>query len=459
MRITTSSNKLDWVKIAVEGMQTVIRKNKYGKSFFTIYGNTFAVKDKLKDMGFRYFQGTWGLPVDKITDDVRNKLNELEIDLSPLDLDIQVEPEKTDIEEVSDVSDVEKTPVEKELERMKDGVDMAMKEAKNERVKNLLSFVDRMIERVADMTDETAQSEFVKSFLDFAARFHGYSFGNQMLIWVQNPKSTYVKGFKQWMELGREVVNWDKGIVIIAPMFRNIELSPEDAAGRTQEEIDNMSRRVYFSAVKVYDVSDTKPIAGWEEMKGKKPFEVPKLKTDPNESMEEITILFNSLVDWAKETGIDVDFEEMGEELGGYASGGKIRVNDAFQGINLFSVMVHECAHEILHWEVSADGKKVRPAGPPEARQAKEIDAETTAYIVLKHYGFETKSAPQYLALWRAKGEDIKARRENIRKSVEKIIDGIDSKIKQNTIEEVVEAKNKLKIKISKKRWNLMRIS
>jgi len=457
MKIVTSANSGEWIKIAVEGVQSIIRSNQYGRKFFTLYGNTFPIKDRLSQLGFKFFKGTWGKAVDTIDDNIKNELEGMGIDVTPLDLVLDVPQEKepaTPLSEVpSEKTAVEKTEVEKELDRMKDGVTMAMKQEGGEKVKGLLGFVDRMIERVAQMTDEASQSDFVKNFLEFAARFHDYSFHNQMLIWVQKPSATYVKGFKQWMELGREVKNWDNGIVIIAPMFKKMKYSPEELAGKTQDQINAMpQQRVFFSGVSVYDVSDTQPIANWEKMKGKKPFEPPKLKTEPNEAMEEITALVNSVTDWAKEKNIDVDFEKMNEDLGGYSAGGKIRVNDSFQGINLFSTMIHECAHEVLHWVEAKDGKKSRPAGQPESRQSKEIDAETTAYIVLKHYGFESKDAPNYLALWKAKGEDIKARRENIRKSVQAIIEGIDSKIKAN----VVEAGNRLKFKISKSQWKQM---
>lgn len=462
MRIITYANCEDWTKLLkvaqTEGVQSIVRKNQYGREFFTLYGNTFPIKDKLSQLGFKFFKGTWGKPVDSIDDKIKNGLVGLGVDISPLsitpDVNVPQEVAPGQAQQVQEVApQAEKTMVEKELERMKDGVDMAMKESGSERMKGLLSFVDRMIERVAQMTDETAQSDFIKNFLAFAARFHDYSFHNQMLIWVQKPSAQYVKGFKQWIELGREVVNWDNGITIIAPMYKKIEHAPEDFAGKSQDEVNAMNeqRRVYFGAVSVYDVSDTRIIPNWEKTKGKPAFEPPKLKTNPNEDIEEVTVLVNACMDWAKEKNIDVSSEKMGEEMGGYSAGGKIRLNDAYRGVNMFSTMVHESAHEILHWveKEGAKGEKMRP-DKQESRQSKEIDAEATAYIVLKHYGFETVDAPKYLALWKAKGEDIKARRDNIRKAVSIIIDGIDSKIKANT---AVEAKNKMKIKISKTTW------
>ena len=82
--------------------------------------------------------------------------------------------------------------------------------------------------------------------------------------------------------------------------------------------------------------------------------------------------------------------------------------------------------------------------GKTDGRMAKEIDAESTEYIVLQHYGFETTETPNYLALWQAKGEDINARRNNISESVRLIIKGIDDKVKtvdlaQDQVDELME--------------------
>jgi len=117
----------------------------------------------------------------------------------------------------------------------------------------------------------------------------------------------------------------------------------------------------------------------------------------------------------------------MDPEKGGYSAGGKVAINNTFKGINLFSTFVHEVAHEILHWK----NKDVQSTS-----QEKEIDAETTAYIVLNHFGFETKDTSNYLALWRAKGDDVRARRKNIQQASKEIINGIKSQEEKSEIEE-----------------------
>lgn len=56
------------------------------------------------------------------------------------------------------------------------------------------------------------------------------------------------------------------------------------------------------------------------------------------------------------------------------------------------------------------------------------MDAESTAFIVLSHYGFETQDTPRYIALWQGTGLDVRKRREAISKAVKAIIEGINKK-------------------------------
>ena len=63
-----------------------------------------------------------------------------------------------------------------------------------------------------------------------------------------------------------------------------------------------------------------------------------------------------------------------------------------------------------------------------------EYDAESTAYIVLQYFGFETKDSSRYLALWKGTGEKIKNRRESISKASKEIIVGLKKNIEKMVI-------------------------
>ncbi len=60
------------------------------------------------------------------------------------------------------------------------------------------------------------------AFLAFQSKFYHYSFGNTMLIYLQNPEATYVKGYRAWNKLGRYVRKGETGIKILAPCIRKV---------------------------------------------------------------------------------------------------------------------------------------------------------------------------------------------------------------------------------------------
>jgi hypothetical protein len=49
-----------------------------------------------------------------------------------------------------------------------------------------------------------------KRMLSVAAKFHNYSFNNQLMIFLQRPDATRVAGFNRWKSLGRFVKKGEK---------------------------------------------------------------------------------------------------------------------------------------------------------------------------------------------------------------------------------------------------------
>jgi hypothetical protein len=73
-----------------------------------------------------------------------------------------------------------------------------------------------------------------------------------------------------------------------------------------------------------------------------------------------------------------------------------------------------------------------------------EVDAESVAFIVLGHYGFETKDSPNYIALWRGTGKDVRDRQANISKATKEIIEGIEGSMRGIEMDEdkLIEARS-----------------
>ena len=412
----------EWLLKEETGVRSFKKPNPKNPSqnFVVLYGNTFPIKDQLKKMGFRYFQGTWSTLETKLTDQIKNELINLGVDLSGLDA-VQ-EPVQQKASE--DSSELTKSDVM--LQNMKDNLDAAIKsEGPDSKAKSLVANIERMIERIAESTDEAAKQEFITNFLRFSSKFHNYSFANQMLIWVQSKgKAEHVASATNWTKLGRQIKNWNEGMIIFAP--NKISVEKTNAKTGEKEKISILNPKNPYRIEKTYDISATEPIPGH---KGSfQPVSRKDWSKDSNDDVDELNILINSLTNWIKEKKINVNYEELSSEIGGYSSGGKIAINNKFKGINLFSTLVHEAAHEILHWLEEKQNSRSE-IGVQSTRKQKEIDAETTAFIVCNHFGFETKDAPNYLALWRAKGDEIRERKQNIHKASKIIIEGIQEKV------------------------------
>lgn len=413
------------------------------QNFIVLYGNTYSIKDELKKMGFRYFQGTWSVPDSKFTDQLKDQLIKLGVDLSGIEEAEKSPHPANPVQQQSQQEPTNKT--DQLLQQMQHSLDMAIKsETQDSKLKNLVANIEKMIEHVANSTDEAAKQELLTNFLKFSSKFHNYSMANQMLIWAQTGgKADHVSSASNWVKLGRSVKDWSKGILIYAPITKKITTEPSN---KDVPEVEPKKQYVTrFKSVKVYDISATEPIPGHPS-----PFQPLSRKDwskDSNEDIEELNVLINSLTNWIKEKNINVNYKELSDEHGGYSAGGEIAINNKFKGINLFSTLVHETAHEILHW-LEEKSKSKSELGSQSSRKQKEIDAETTAYIVCHHFGFETKDTPNYLALWQAKGDEIRERKQNIHKASKLIIQGIQQKVTDMELnfdqEQEIESENKV---------------
>lgn len=395
-------------------------------SFLVLYGANkeerdlmFSFKDELKRMGFRYFApaGTYSVFSAKVDDNMRRRLSELGVDMGGYDSG----------QAVSSVQKPEQeTPADESLEQMHKQLSDVI--ADDPKTQDLIDSIERMIERIANGTDEAAKQAFIRNFFRFAGKFYNYSMNNQFLIWIQSKgRATHVATEKQWQEkFGRAVRDHKSPILILQPITpKDKKLEPEPEAETEKKK----TSRVFFKAFKVYDVSATVPIPGHPN--SFEPVTRKQWSLDSNEEVEEINKYIKAAEDWAEEQGIKVTYEKLDPETGGYSAGGRIVINIDFKGINRFSTLVHELAHEILHW---------KERDKTSNRKEKEIDAEPSAAIVLNHFGFQTKDTDNYLALFGATGDDVRARRNNLHKAAKEIINGIRSKLAGDAKNEIEES-------------------
>lgn len=360
---------------------------------------TFTNKNVLKQNGFRWNGNNWEIPADKL--DVAKKTLSL-------------------------INKVEY--VINDLSELKEYLDGAKIDNKN----LIKSKIDQYITDLANATDERALSAEIKNYLSFFAKFHQYSFFNRFLIYIQRPNATRVASYTKWKEMHRQVIQGAKGITIFRPMKSKTTSLPsvgDEEGDETDDKLQPIEIVTAFVPATVFDVSDTKAI----DERG----EIPETPNwwGGNEASQTADILSGVLLEVSMDLGISVSSTlkgdtEAGDGESGYSSGGHIAISSNVKGATRVSTMVHELAHELMHWKKSSPFYQEKAV--PSALA--ELQAESVAYTVLTHYGIEAKHQATYLALWKANKDSILASMKLISDVSQFIIDKIEAVIKEGNI-------------------------
>jgi endogenous inhibitor of DNA gyrase (YacG/DUF329 family) len=255
--------------------------------------------------------------------------------------------------------------------------------------------IDAVLRQLKAGVEGIQDSYQFRLFLTTMAKFHDYSIGNQILIMLQRPDATRVAGFNAWKDLGRWVKKGERGIAILAPRFprkpkticpecgaeasRTSRFCPQCGHGLDVEADIDLEQPTRFLVVYVFDLDQT-------EGQPLPEFEVPVLTGEVNEE------LFARLLDLMKSRGVRVSFEprpQLDPGIKGQYVRGEVWVRPEEPRAQQLKTLVHEIAHYY------SEGVFRIP------RQDAETIAESAAYVVGAHYGFDTgvRSFP-YVALW-----------------------------------------------------------
>lgn len=260
-----------------------------------------------------------------------------------------------------------------------------------------LGLIDKLKETFNELKKkiiETQNSPEIRDFLRFSAKFTKRSFNNKILIWIQNRNATHVEGMRTWREqFGRRVKKGAKAIKIWVPYQKKEKgSSQEEDAPRVDQNVDETKQLTRFRIGHVFDIADTEPIPGKENMY----VQEPKWFDDSNPD-EHTRYIYDALLEFAKEHNIKVEINSEGlDGARGVSRKGSIQLMQ-----ENIPVMIHELAHEILHTtERRKDLERARL----------EFEAEGVNYLVCSHYGLPNKQGEIYLALWLKEDKEGKKR-------------------------------------------------
>ena len=248
-------------------------------------------------------------------------------------------------------------------------------------------------------------------FLSFQAQFYNYSFGNAMLIFMQRPDATYVKGYKAWNQIGRHVVKGAKGIGILCPCIRKIEVikEPVDTNVYNDKEAEKEIKKVIsgFRMGYVYDLSDT---AGDDS-------QLPVLVTGLLSSTDEEKALYESLISYVSKEYC-VQECDCGSSKGSYnLETHVISINNKIEYRQKIKTLLHEYSHA-LDFKMHPDDDI--------PRNKRELIAESTAFVVCLRLGVDTSSYSfSYLKSWLKEPDELKEIADSVQKISYEIINGL----------------------------------
>lgn len=282
------------------------------------------------------------------------------------------------------------------------------------------------VQEITDQLEEGIKQMFessrYKNWLDTMSRFHRYSLNNTLLIAFQRPDASLVAGYSAWQKnFGRQVVKGEKAIKIIAPAPYKEKVEVDKIDPKTNKPILNENgqpqkvekeiTRASYKVVNVFDVSQTEgrelPSLGVDELTG-----------DVAQYELFIEALKNSCP-------VPIHFENIPGLAKGYydLASDKIVVKSGMSQQQTLKTLIHEMTHQRLH----GSEKEVKDL----SRSGKEVEAESVAYTICKHYGIDTSEYSfSYIAGWSSEKEmpELKASLSTIRKTAVSMIKEIDEK-------------------------------
>jgi elongation factor P hydroxylase len=329
-------------------------------------------------------------------------------------------------------------------------------------------------ERLKDFKDTLVNIENDEDFkktIQAIVRFknaqgHRMSFGNALLVFLQDRNATHVMGKGRWATYNRTVKPDAPAIGIYAPLgdmksAKEINIEKEQFAkksgyksfdempvgARDKFNVKSRTRNAGsrgFVLVPAYDIRFTEPIEGKEDLA--KDLELSKeIKWyEEGQISEEVRPVYDGLLKFAKKVGINVETVDANKLGGarGVSKSGKIEIiNNEGNDVGITKTLAHEIAHELLHQQYlkNKDDEFAKYfVGRPDGIEKVEQQAEIAAWAVMTAYGFDLKvSSMNYSIMWGAQsGEAMVKVFDGVMRVVNRLIDEINAQIPQTTTEE-----------------------
>ena len=245
-------------------------------------------------------------------------------------------------------------------------------------------------------------------YLTFCSSFYNYSYNNIFLIMMQRPDASYVAGYTTWRKMNRYVKKGEKGIGILCPCIRKVEVfkEPDNINVYHDKEAEKEVKKVVsgFRIGYVFDLSQTD---GDDSM-------LPVLVTGLQGSSEQEKAVYEALLKY-------VSSKYCVQEVTGISAKGSynldtqvITVRSDLQYQQKLKSLLHELSHAV---DFSMNPDLTIP------RNKRELIAESCAFVVCLRLGIDTSSYSfSYLKSWLKDPKELGEIADCVQKISSKII-------------------------------------
>lgn len=315
-------------------------------------------------------------------------------------------------------------------------------------------------EMLVNIEDDEQFKETMSKIIAFkGAQGYDFTFGNTILILIQNPKASIVNSKKNWLEKYNRTVNENaRPLMVWAPQGTKGKKSKEQQEEITQDFLKKVNKKSYneltpnekirldkeirgysyaskFKFAPVYDVSDTTQIEGTEDYIEKARAAKKDIQWyEENLLSDEVRPIYQSLMDFCEEKGITTELIDDLDGARGSSGSGIIKLlRSEGNDVGLTKTLAHEITHELLHQKyLSNKGDETSKfyVGRGISLQTVEQQAELSAWMFMYAFGFNLKTTSlNYTIMWGGDKDNMVKVFDTVSGVVNYLIDYVNNKI------------------------------
>lgn len=268
--------------------------------------------------------------------------------------------------------------------------------------------IEKALTRIEEGLDTINTNEDWLSFLRFQARFYNYSFNNTMLILMQNPEASFVKGFRSWNKLGRQIKKGAKGIMILCPCIyqeekfkeptNNTEYQDQKGEKETHEVLKG------FRVGYVFDIADT---VGDDS-------KLPVLVTGLRNNSEAEEAIYAAILQVVSQDYTVTTINGTSAKGSFNRETKVIQIRPDLSSRQRIKTLLHEFAHAV-DFQMNPDSQL--------PRNQRELVAESAAFVVASRLGIDTgEYSLPYLESWLVDRSELQKVASTVQKVSQRII-------------------------------------